>query len=133
MRPHGLQPTRFLYPWNYPGKNTGLPFPPPEDPPNPRINLFSPVLLHGQADSLPLGYLGSQFPIYCPLETPSETEWSGLKQMFKNANKRTRWALEVFTEHTLVWPVRLGFSKEDSLGSSRSLLHRLLDSHKHVH
>ena len=23
LRPHGLQPTRILYPWNFPGKNTG--------------------------------------------------------------------------------------------------------------
>ena len=24
MRPHGMQPTRLLYPWNFPGKNTGV-------------------------------------------------------------------------------------------------------------
>ena len=24
LRPHGLQPTRFLCPWNSPGKNTGV-------------------------------------------------------------------------------------------------------------
>ena len=24
LRPHGLQPTRFLCPWNFPGKNTGV-------------------------------------------------------------------------------------------------------------
>ena len=24
LRPHGLQPTRLLYPWNSPGKNTGV-------------------------------------------------------------------------------------------------------------
>ena len=31
LRPHGLQPARFLCPWDFPGKNTGvgLPFPPP--------------------------------------------------------------------------------------------------------
>ena len=23
-RPHGLQPTRFLHPWDFPGKNTGV-------------------------------------------------------------------------------------------------------------
>ena len=24
LRPHGLQPARFLCPWNFPGKNTGV-------------------------------------------------------------------------------------------------------------
>ena len=24
LQPHGLQPTRFIYPWDYPGKNTGV-------------------------------------------------------------------------------------------------------------
>ena len=24
LRPHGLQPTRFLHPWNFPGKSTGV-------------------------------------------------------------------------------------------------------------
>ena len=24
MRPHGLQPTRLLHPWDFPGKNTGV-------------------------------------------------------------------------------------------------------------
>ena len=49
--PHGLLPARLLRPWNSPGKNTGvgLPFPSPEDLPNPRIEPRSPAL---QADSL---------------------------------------------------------------------------------
>ena len=50
LQPYGLQPTRLLCPWNSPGKNTGLPFPSPEDLPDPRIKLESPAL---QADSLP--------------------------------------------------------------------------------
>ena len=24
LRPHGLQPARLLYPWDFPGKNTGV-------------------------------------------------------------------------------------------------------------
>ena len=24
LRPHGLLPTRLLYPWNFPGKNAGV-------------------------------------------------------------------------------------------------------------
>ena len=27
LRPHGLQPTRLLCPWDFPGKNTGVPSP----------------------------------------------------------------------------------------------------------
>ena len=50
--PHGLQPSRLLCPWNFPGKNTGVgkPFPTPGDLPNPGIQLGSHAL---QADSLP--------------------------------------------------------------------------------
>ena len=55
LRPHGLYPTRFLWPWDFPGKNTGvgcyflLQ----------RILLTqgsNPCLLHCQVDSLPLSY-----------------------------------------------------------------------------
>ena len=56
--PCGLQPTRFLCPWDYPGKNTGVGchflllgiFPAQE------LNLH---LLHCQVDSLPLSLQGS--------------------------------------------------------------------------
>ena len=56
LQPHGLQPTRLLFPWNSPGKNTGVGcqsllqgiFPTQE--PKPRL-LRS---LHWQVDSLPL-------------------------------------------------------------------------------
>ena len=47
FQPHGLQPTRLLCPWDFPGKNTrvsGLPFPSPGDLPNPGIKLKSPAL-----------------------------------------------------------------------------------------
>ena len=44
LQPHGLQPARFLCPWNSPGKNTS-----PGDL-NPGIEPVSPAL---QADSLP--------------------------------------------------------------------------------
>ena len=60
-RPHGLQPTRLLCPWNFPGTNTGMGcnfllqgiflmqgLKPP------RLHL-----LHWHADSLPLCHLGS--------------------------------------------------------------------------
>ena len=38
LQPHGLEPSRFLCPWNFPGKSIGgLPFPSPGDLPNPGI------------------------------------------------------------------------------------------------
>ena len=52
LRPHGLQPIRFLCPWGFSRQAywSGLPCPPPEDLPNPGIEPRSPTL---QADSLP--------------------------------------------------------------------------------
>ena len=60
LRPHVLKPTRFLYPWDFPGKNTrvGCHF------------LFQGILptqgshlglLHWQADFLPLSHQGSPY------------------------------------------------------------------------
>ena len=54
LRPHELWLIRLLCPWNSPGKNTGeywsgVPFPSPEDLPNPGSKPGSPPL---QADSL---------------------------------------------------------------------------------
>ena len=52
LRPHELQPTRLLCPWDFPGKSTdwsGLPCLSPEGLPNPGSEPGSPAL---QADSL---------------------------------------------------------------------------------
>ena len=45
----GLQPTRLLCPWDFPGKNTGAGchFLTPGDLPNPRIEPMSPALANG--------------------------------------------------------------------------------------
>jgi len=61
LQPHGLQPTRLLCPWNFPGKNTGVGchfllqgiF--PTQGSNPHLL----GLLHWWADSVPLPHLGS--------------------------------------------------------------------------
>ena len=58
LQPHGLQPTRLLCPWDFPGRNTGVgchcllqgTFP---------TQGWNPGLLHWQADSLPLSRQGS--------------------------------------------------------------------------
>ena len=47
LQSNGLQPVRLLCPWNYPGKNTGVPFPTPGDLPDPEIKLMSPALAGG--------------------------------------------------------------------------------------
>ena len=61
LRPHGPQPTRFLCPWDFPGKNIGVSshsllqgiFP------TQGSNTCLLCLLHWQVDSLPLSHLGS--------------------------------------------------------------------------
>ena len=52
LRPHGLQPTKLLYPWGFSRQEywSGLPCPPPGDLPNPGIKPRSPTL---PVDSLP--------------------------------------------------------------------------------
>ena len=62
LRPYGQQPTRLLCPWNFPGKNTGVSghFLLQGIFPTQGLNLHLLHFLRWQADSLPLGYLGSQ-------------------------------------------------------------------------
>ena len=61
LQPRGLQPTRLLCPWDFPGKNTGVGC-------HALLQGISPTqgsspsllyLLHWQADSLPLYQLGN--------------------------------------------------------------------------
>ena len=69
VRLYGLQPARLLYPWNSPGKNTGvgchalLQGVLPTQGPNLSLLCF----LHCQADSLPLHQLGSPKQECCAL------------------------------------------------------------------
>jgi len=57
--PHGLQPTSFPYPWNSPGKNTGMECPPPGDLPKSGSEPGSPAL---QEHSLPTEPPGKPTP-----------------------------------------------------------------------
>ena len=61
FRPHGLQLTRLLCPWDFPGKNTGVGchFLLQGIFPTQGSNLRLRCLLHWQVDSLPLGHLGN--------------------------------------------------------------------------
>ena len=61
LQPHGLQPTRLPCPRNFPGKNTGVPFPTPGDLSDPGIKTGSPAL---QADSLPSQPPGTPMILY---------------------------------------------------------------------
>ena len=61
--PHGLQASRLLYPWDFPGKNIGVGFHFLLQ----RIFLIqglNPHLLHWQADSSPLRCLGRPYITY---------------------------------------------------------------------
>ena len=67
LQPHELEPTRLLYPWNFPGKNTGVAshflF---QVSPQPR-DWLKPLLLHilhWQTDSLPLASPGKFMHMY---------------------------------------------------------------------
>ena len=57
LRPHALQPTRVLCPWDFPGKNTGVGYHFLLQGIFPTQGL-NPQLLHWQADSLPLSHPG---------------------------------------------------------------------------
>ena len=69
-QPHRLQPSGSLYPWDFPGKNPGV---------GCHFLLqgifisqgLNPHLLHWQADSLPLRYLGSLFTVLLCLQQAS--------------------------------------------------------------
>ena len=55
----GLQPTRLLSPWDFPGKNTeGVPIPFSRDPPDPGIKLRSYALQVNSLSSEPPEKLG---------------------------------------------------------------------------
>ena len=66
LQPHGLQPTRLLYPWDFSDKNTGV---------GCHFHLqglflnqgSNQHLLHWQVDSLPMSHLGNLPQIYCSL------------------------------------------------------------------
>ena len=80
LRPHGVFTTRFLHPWDFPGKNTGVGCYSylQGNLPDPGIKPASPASPSLQADSLPLSQLGkpsytcsrclikAPFPLDCP-------------------------------------------------------------------
>ena len=70
LRPHGLQPTRLLCPWDFPGKNTGLLCPPSGDLLDPGIQLSSPAIPALQVYSLRLSHRGSLLDVTLISQSP---------------------------------------------------------------
>ena len=70
LQPHGLQPTRLLHQWNFPGKS-GLSFPSPGDLPDPGTEPGFPTL---QADALPFEPPGrpTVIQVYAPTTNAEE-------------------------------------------------------------
>ena len=99
LRPHGLQPTRFCGPWNFPGKNIGVGchFLLQGIFLTQGLNL---CLLHWQVDSSPLSHQGS----------PSRSLEHNLSLKIANTGGYTALALLLFS---------LGLSSNAVLGSRR--------------
>ena len=89
--PCGLQSTRFLCLWNFPGEKywSGLPFPSPGNHPNPGIKPTSLASPAWQTDSLPLVPLGESDIM------------KALKNNSENTNWRRRFSLLFSCPHEL--------------------------------
>ena len=88
LQTHGMQPTRFLCPWNFSGRNTGVGchFLLQGIFPIQGSNWCLQRLLHWQADSLPLSHLGSAVQDRCPITTSRLIQVSSFWQLsLKNA------------------------------------------------
>ena len=84
LRPHGLQPTRLLYPWGFSRQQywNGLPCPPPGDLPNPGIEPRSPALPADSLLSEPPGKpKNTGVGIPSPGELPNQLSYQGSPQL----------------------------------------------------
>ena len=104
LQPHGLQPTRLLCPWDFPGKNTGwVPKPSSRASSQPRDWTCVLHLLHWQADSLPLRHLGSLSCCSPWVAESDTTEW--LNRTLGKACLRLKW--NVSKSSFFPWKLRL--------------------------
>ena len=93
LRPHGLQPTRLLSPWDSPGKNTTVvAFPSPGHLPDPGIkppSLKSPALQGGSLLLAPPGQSLNTSELRCKfyISTPSKRKRIGEKKLHKVQRK----------------------------------------------
>ena len=90
LRPHGLQLTRLLCPWNSPGKNTGVAchFLLQGIFPTQGLNSCLWHLMHWQADSLPLCHLRSLASIAFHFKSSKTTSQKRKKLEHKIKNKK---------------------------------------------
>ena len=105
MKPHGLQPTWLLCPWDFPGKNTGVGchFPLPGNLPDPRIQPASPESPALQVDSLPLRH-PLHIPSFVFLYQFSKRVMLRFSIKFENMDfgvKEIKWRSESIMPHTL--------------------------------
>ena len=126
LQPHELQPFRLLYPWNFPGKNTGggCHFLLQGIFPTQGLNLQLLCLLHWQADSLPLSHMGSPMPILHILYLSSvylytsyyaialnHYIYSTLYMLSCSVVSSSLWPHGLYVAHQA--PVSMGFSRQE--------------------
>ena len=92
LRPHRLQPTRLIGPWDFPGKNTGVGF-------HFLLSQIFPTqgsnlcLLLWQADSLPLSHLGD--PRQCHYISTNGQETRPMSSFWEQSN--------IFYQSSFLW------------------------------
>ena len=114
QRPYGLQPARFLYPWDFPGKNTRMSclFLIKGIFPTQGLNLCLLCLLHWQADSLPLSHLESP-KIMCNFFLSVHEKSVGILRnpIVFNHSGMTQWCatirVQVYVKHLLLMTFRV--------------------------
>ena len=75
LQPHGLQPTRHICPWDFPGKNTGVSCHFLLQAPSQPRHGTCVVCIGGWMDSLPLNHQGSPWATGPPGKSPDERTW----------------------------------------------------------
>ena len=88
LQPHGLQPVRLLYLWNFPGKNAevGCHFLLLGIFPSQGSKLSLSHLLHGQVDSIPLAPPGYESSVTLFLQTEGSVQFSSVQSCLTLCN-----------------------------------------------
>ena len=104
LPPYELQPASLLYPWNFPGKNTGVDchFLLQGIFPTQLLNLSPWHLMHWQVNPLPLHYLKSPDPLARVIYQPKSRFCTWLKKKWLTVSI----AMEIeFSRVELIWKV----------------------------
>ena len=110
--PHGLQPAKLLYSWNFPGKNTGAAchFLLQRIFPTQGLNTCLMRVLHWEVDSLPLHHLESPLP-------PSGDVNNHRFHWFNSCNY-SYWA----SNYHLLWKKKIMYLYKDTLWSQNAFI-----------